>query len=482
VTDGAGLSDQAAVTVTLTDVNDAPTLGGLAHPDGAATVNQPLTLTANGVADEDSTLLKVEFYHDTNNDGVPQLGEKIGEDAGGSDGYSLTIPVAWGVGQHTYLAAVSDDQGAGSNVASVVGTVQVGQLVTFGDGSNKALMYAEADGSLVTISLKGGLATAVFTGDFIQEPAAGKKGVVVTGTNLKLVDLQITTTSGGAADLKFAVKATAGDDGRASLGDLTMTGDVKSIGGKLIDVTGDVLITGNLGKSDLGNFGAEGQTFVVEGTGTTASMKFGSIQDLQFQSAGGISSIYVAEWLVSDSGSGSGIAAPWVSKLTSGGDFQASVQLTSTNAGYSLGSMKIAGDLANAVVRAASSVKSMAANRMSGTSVLVGMSDQTPADMAPTDGSLFTNKSATLSSLKITDRTQASFVDSVIAAWSIGKASLGLVQADNGGSAFGVAANAVKSLTGSVQNGDVIPLKLSNLQGVPEVVMSEEDFNVRLVS
>ena len=54
--------------------NQMPTIGSLSVSPDPVTQGNSLTLTANSVADSDGTVAKVEFYRDTNGNGVIDVG------------------------------------------------------------------------------------------------------------------------------------------------------------------------------------------------------------------------------------------------------------------------------------------------------------------------------------------------------------------------------------------------------------------------
>jgi hypothetical protein len=378
---------------------------------------------------------------------------------------------------HTYafysravdMVGLVEDAPLAADTSTTVNVVE-GTPVDFGTGIAKALIFTDADGTVVTITLSGGTAQALILGENVQT-TPGKKGVAVTGTNLSLGALSV--TAGALANVKVK---TSGGDGRAELGDLNVTGSVGSLAGKTLDVTGDVLISGNLTKVDLGRFLAADQSFTVQGGAVATSYRFDRVSDLLITSAAAIKSVAVSEWL---SGGGTNeIAAPSIGKVQSRGDFHASLSLTDEGAALSLGTLKVTGAMMNAVIEARSSIKSITAASMQGVRVFVGVDDDEPRDAVPVSGDAFDRKQATLGSVTIKPTGGGdSFVDSIIAAWSIGKATLGPVDVSNGGEALGLAANRIGSLRYAI-NGQAQALPKEPGFGL---VVDEEDFVVSLI-
>jgi hypothetical protein len=106
------------------------------------TLGTTLNLTANGVADADGSVDRVEFYFDTNNDGDLDIGTDVllGQDDSASGGYRLAVDTddpAFGldVGMNRFIARVVDndgDQNSGTtavvirfNSAPTIGSIEV---------------------------------------------------------------------------------------------------------------------------------------------------------------------------------------------------------------------------------------------------------------------------------------------------------------------------------------------------------------------
>ncbi|MDY0170569.1 MAG: phosphatase PAP2 family protein, partial [Thermoguttaceae bacterium] len=82
------LSDPATTTVTV--LNVVPVMAALTADPNPLTRPGNLTLTATGVSDPDGTVDLVEFYRDTNGDGLLDAGDELlGTDTDGNDGWSL---------------------------------------------------------------------------------------------------------------------------------------------------------------------------------------------------------------------------------------------------------------------------------------------------------------------------------------------------------------------------------------------------------
>jgi len=211
-----------------------------------------------------------------------------------------------------------------------------------------------------------------------------------------------------------------------------------------------------------------------------ASLVFGRVHDATLTSAMPLALLSVAEWLDIDA-TPDVITAPWIgslvtrgSKIAGGptGDFEAS--LTLDGAGATKGTLAkaaIVGSLRGATWNLAGNLSALASlavkgwvedtdilvngpvgkvafGGMSGSSLLVGVIGTSlpddAADFSPTHRIL---SSFTLTGIYNAARVlQTSFIDSDVAAWTLGKAAVKQVETRNGGTAFGFAAQTFGSL------------------------------------
>lgn len=148
-----GLS--AAVAATVNIPNADPTLTSLTLSPSAVIIGQKVTLTANGAADSDGTIDKVDFYLDADNDGIADVGELLGSDTTSTNGYtfSYSSTSSYAAGSSVqFLAVVVDSNGALSPVRSATATfilpppliVTVANDINNGDFSAGDLSLREA--------------------------------------------------------------------------------------------------------------------------------------------------------------------------------------------------------------------------------------------------------------------------------------------------------------------------------------------------
>ncbi|MCC6970248.1 MAG: hypothetical protein IT434_08510 [Phycisphaerales bacterium] len=104
----------AAATI----INAVPTVSNLTTSAAVFVIGQSMTLTANGVADGDGTITRVDFYRDANANGVADAGEQLGSDSNPGGGYTYTLTTAQSgvipTGTARFLAIAIDNNGGTS--------------------------------------------------------------------------------------------------------------------------------------------------------------------------------------------------------------------------------------------------------------------------------------------------------------------------------------------------------------------------------
>jgi len=281
---------------------------------------------------------------------------------------SLDAPDQLPQGPETYTVTVSDpgllgldeatlefrfDGPTGSQVLLsniAVAAQEVPTEVLIGDGYPGSLVYTDADGTQVTVSLRRGSAAVLLDGDDVSLSPRGSR-VEVSGQNLSLRQISLSdTTTRSSLSIR-----TRGGDRRATLGDIFASGPVGTIYAPAVDLEGDVLIEGTLRRLALGNVVGDQGTIVIGAaatTGDTARLSFGRVADLAVNSQTPIRSLVALEWL--DAGADDDvITAPWIGTLRIkgnrraglAGQFDADLSLTGEGAprGRALSSAVVAG-------------------------------------------------------------------------------------------------------------------------------------------
>jgi len=125
--DGGENLDPSANTMTVhvTSVNDAPTIGSLADDPDPLERGDDLTLTADAVEDPDGDVASVTFWRDANqSETLDDADEELGTDTDPAGGWSVVVSTAsFPLGEATYFAQATDSGGRTSNVVSANGRV-----------------------------------------------------------------------------------------------------------------------------------------------------------------------------------------------------------------------------------------------------------------------------------------------------------------------------------------------------------------------
>ena len=153
-----------------------------------------------------------------------------------------------------------------------------------------------------------------------------------------------------------------------------------------------------------------------------------------------------------------------------------------TMTGGDNGSFTVTGPLENTTVNATGNIKSVIAGRMKDSQIRAGVESDVPIGALPSDQTQFSADRAQIKSVKIKGirgepKGTASFINSTLSAFTIGKVNLGVVQTDNtanASSAFGVASDVIASVTAMNEHGLKFP-RLSKLD-TPIDVPSDFDF------
>ncbi len=234
-------------------------------------------------------------------------------------------------------------------LGSVTATVTDPDVAEIGQGAAATVSYTDADGSFVTVALRGGTATVRFLGQGLQQQP-GKRGVIVTGADVRIAEIVLSGTT-VRSSLSIKVK---GGDGKVLVGRITGSSPVGRLIGRNIDLIGEgIQMTGAgfIGSIALGDL-TGGAGILMPGTGAARGMRIiaGRLaDDAQIALGSGLANLAAAEW------AGGSLTTPWVGSMrVSGdrrrvlpGDFGAEVALTGPAApnGLALKSAKVAGKI-----------------------------------------------------------------------------------------------------------------------------------------
>jgi cyclophilin family peptidyl-prolyl cis-trans isomerase len=421
-------------------------------------------------------------------------------------GGALTLTYAPGVSGVANITVRGVESGTGAVVEDTFQVVVGAIDVAVGTGAPRSVAYTDADGTTGLISVTGGTASIRFTGvDLAQTPV--RNVVQVAGTNAEVLNITVT---GGAPTI--TVKGVGGD-GRVVVNGITAAGTVKSFSGRSVILRGDTNIAGGLGKLDL--FRAEGAEITLNGAAAAAgsTITILSAEDTKLNSATPVRTLRFGSWTGTD-GDDDTIAAQTIGTLQSGSAFAGNVNVpgpignvtivgdlsgtfsagsvrsikaasvTGANitltqgfapTGVSLGRLTATGAISNTNIRSNGNIGTIAALSLSNSTIYAGVN--------PPDGGVLPDSAddfvsaAAIRGVTIRNRAAASFVSSDIAASVLGRLSLGVINTDNAGVPFGVAAQTLASLNAVDAAG--VPVRGARL-AEPGQSSERGDFKVRI--
>lgn len=343
------------------------------------------------------------------------------------------------VGDRTITLTLNDGDADGPAATSVV-NVRNPNVAALGAGGSRSVAFADADGTVATLSLAGpGTARLRFTG--AAEQVASRRGATISGTNVALAAVEVT---GSTLLSRLTVKTTRGGDGAVTVGGLTSDGSLGSVGGRSVDLAGTLAVDGTIGRADVRN---------VAG----ATIAAGSI--LRLAIAGAMTD----------------------STVTLTDSFNAVVP--------ALGTFAVTGLMTGSRVTAAGNVGAVQVGGMADSQIYAGRAG---TDVFPDNAGDFAADPVTIAKVTLGTRRSAgpTFDNSVVAARNFGTVSLGRVDtdnADNGGAAFGVVADRFASLSATDAAGQRLKLRrLDDPADLQSAVLASGfalgDLEIRVVS
>ncbi len=213
---------------------------------------------------------EVSFYYDT--DGEGNDGILIGTElADGSYSWD-TSSVAAGT---YYIYATTAGEGDVPYVSYYAEPVVIESSlptteVAIGTGGASKVQYVDSDGTVVSIAVKSAAATLSFVGDNIV--VDGSKSVIVSGDNLLLNEMYVTESSAASS---IAISAKGGSDNSVDIGDI-ISGSLKSISGKGVNLIGNIGVAGSLASLSWGDISDNSEVIVAE-AGSGCTVKAGNI-------------------------------------------------------------------------------------------------------------------------------------------------------------------------------------------------------------
>jgi hypothetical protein len=308
---------------------------------------------------------KVALYYDA--DGKGYDGVLIASDlAVGADG---TGKFTWDAGDvpagaYKVYATVIGENDAPVDSAYSAASFSVNQFV-LGAGGAKSITYTDADGTTATVTLSAGTGTLDFEGEGIKQTVSKTGAVTLTGTNVRLANIDITGST-AKGQLAFGLKnAAKTSDGQVSIGGVHVDGPIAGIVGAGVNLTGDLVVAGAIKTLTMGDVGGAAQQIVsLGGSGADkTAVTFGRVSDVTFNASGGLASFKAVDWRDTDgmedelkavSLGGLSVTGKTGSKVVAAiaGDFEADVVLTGAGIDPAkvgtLGAVSIAGRVSGA--------------------------------------------------------------------------------------------------------------------------------------
>ncbi len=304
------------------------------------------------------------------------------------------------------MTVVLDDGDEVGLTTNLIVEVWDPNVVVLGDGGPTSIKYTEADGSVSTLSIKGGGAATVTFNGAADQTIRGRTATI-TGSTVTLNDISVVNgtdegveVDGSAAKTTVTISTTKGDK-LTSFDDLTAVDGLKALSAKTANVTGNVNVTGALTSVSIKS--------LTGGSVTTETIKTLSVAS------------DVTNSTITITGNPLPLFAP------------------------SLRTFTVKGQIVNSTIDSNGTIGTLKAYALLGSNIYAGRngSDSFPNDQADLDSAVAIRS---LSLVTPRQPTAQTFSDSVIAASQIGTLRLGVVDTDNGGDAFGVTADLIASI------------------------------------
>jgi hypothetical protein len=443
----------SAATVTLTNPLDGATLETLAADTTGTsivasydTTSGVLSLNGAGTIDEyESVLRSITYANDA------------------------TDPTA---GDRTITVVLNDGEQTGPVSTSVINIFDPNDIVIGGDAAVRTVLFDDADGTRTIITLAGpGSASIGVSGATAQSVSRGR--LLIEG-NVTINDITLTDTT---IRSRLAISAnTRTGDGRVTIGGVTATGGLATVGARNVDLAGDVTVGGLLRSVVFGNIsgatimagsiGALTAFGTMDGstvTATDATLDSPTIRSLVVRGAT-TNSIVTTPGRVTKVTlfgiSGSDVTAASVGAFTVVGAM-ANTNVTTTGPLErvpSLGALSVRGAMTDSIVTTVGNIRSIVAFGMTNSAVYAGRAgtDGFPDDA--TDLPTETTISAVVMK-RTRGTTDPLFANSVIAAGTLRSVALGLVDTDNAGTPFGLAADFIGVVVATNETGQTLRVR-----------------------
>jgi hypothetical protein len=224
----------------------------------------------------------------------------------------------------------------------------------------RTIVFTDADGTVASVRVAGGAATATFDGPAVSQTTSGGTSTV-TGTGVQLTNLVLTGNNP-----KVTVKNTVpGTDGLVVIGGMSAAGPVNAVSARGAVLRGITTLSNGVGKIDLA--GVQSATITINRGSLArlqdAALSLGAVQDTSITSQQPFRQLRVASW-------GSATAEPdqittlRINTIQSAGDFLPDIALSGNGQLVGrpiLGNVKVAGALTGGTWNVAAGTSRIAA-------------------------------------------------------------------------------------------------------------------------
>jgi cyclophilin family peptidyl-prolyl cis-trans isomerase len=404
-----------------------------------------------------------------------------------------TLVLNYAAGQTGTSTITVTGTGDDGGIATDVFDVTVRPALTIGQGAAaRSAQFTDADGTVSRVTVSGGSATLRLNGSGVTE-TPGRGVVVVGGTNLEWDGIVF-----GGSNPSVTVSSTGGD-GRVVVNSMGAEGPVRSFNGRSVVLRGPAEFNNAIGRLSIGR--SEGGTITINRSGHAGFVEpqitMDAAVDTDVTSQAPLK-LRLGSWtgtaVVNESDEDSIIASA-LRSLVVDGDFTGnllvgrfadptispvvgSVRIDGTLTGHwntdSIHTLR-AGSITNAAIRAESFIGSILTGSVTGSTIYAGFGNLPAGGMPSLADSM---KPGAIRSLVVRGRsTTPQFVNSVIAASSLGRMSLGTVQENNPATVFGLSADSIASVGAITSGGQVI--RAARLTD-PSESIDQADFEVRV--
>jgi hypothetical protein len=317
--------------------------------------------------------------------------------------------------------------------------------VTLGTGGEKSVSFTNPTGQVVQVSYAGpGSATLAFTGTGLTSTINAKhKSVTITGS---ANDIGLASVSTTGTTAKSAITFGGARGALVTVDSITTDASIGTVSGAEVTLAGNLTAGGSIGKLILGPVTGSNITLGGAAAKRGAAITLGAVAGTNITSSVPIAS------------------------LTVRGDLTGSnITLTGTAAGKAtdLGKLAVTGTISGSKLISSGNLGSISAASTTASAFYAGVAPANGAALPSTLGE-FTSQSS-IASIKI-----GTITGTDVAAFTLGKLSLGLIHVSNGGVTFGVAAASIAALSGRSDLGAKFNLKKLTSQAAVTAQLAKE--------